>query len=81
MSNTYKFSTNINCGGCVASVKPVLDEVKGIDSWEVDTEHPSKILTVTTNQLSEKEVIELVKSAGFTAKPNKKGIFGGLLGK
>jgi len=81
MSKTYKFSTNINCEGCVASVKPVLDEATNIDSWEVDTGHPSKILTVTTHQLSEQDIIELVTSAGFTAKPKKKGILGGLLGK
>lgn len=59
-----KFKTNINCGGCVASVTPQLNKIDGI-SWKIDTENPDKILTVETDSVSEQEIIEAVKKAGF----------------
>ena len=63
---TFQFKTNINCGGCVAKVTPKLNEVKGITSWKVDTNNPNKILTVETENISSKEVIDTVNKAGFT---------------
>lgn len=59
-----KFKTNINCGGCVASVTPHLNKIEGI-SWKVDTDNPDKILTVETDSASEQEIIDAVKKAGF----------------
>lgn len=59
-----KFKTNINCGRCIASIAPHLNQIKGI-SWKVDTENPDKILTVDSEKASEQEIIEAVKKAGF----------------
>ena len=59
------FKTNINCGGCVASVKPHLDKAEGIEKWEVDTSNKDKVLTVTANGITEDEVINLVEKAGY----------------
>ena len=64
-NKTYQFKTNINCGGCIASLKPQLDNVKEITSWEVDTNNPNKILTVKTDKTTKEEVIEAVEKAGF----------------
>lgn len=64
---TLKFKTNINCGGCVAKITPHLNEEKAIKSWNVDTANPQKILTVETDSLSEIEVEQIVKEAGFKA--------------
>jgi copper chaperone len=61
-----QFKTNMHCGGCIAAVKPLLDRAEGIDRWEVDTEHPDKILTVESSSISEDAVIETVRRAGFT---------------
>ena len=66
--NTYNFKTNINCGGCIKGVTPALNGSSAISSWHVDTENPDKILTVATDTLSEPEVINLVKEAGFEAQ-------------
>ena len=33
----FRFKTNINCGGYVASVKPHLDNIEGIEHREVAT--------------------------------------------
>ena len=63
-----QFTTNINCGGCIAKVTPFLNEAIGIKEWAVDTTDPKKILTVQTDQLKEKEVIEVLNKAGFKAE-------------
>ena len=60
-----RFKTNINCGGCITSVKPHLDNVGGVYNWEVDTTNKDKILTVKSTGITEQEVIETVQRAGF----------------
>ncbi len=65
---TVKFKTNINCGGCVAKATPKLNEETAIKNWKVDTEKPQKILTVETDDLKAKEVVEIVNKAGFNAE-------------
>lgn len=59
-----KFKTNINCGSCIKSVKPFLDEVVGEGNWSVDTDNPEKILTVNTEEETE-DIVEAVSDAGF----------------
>ncbi len=60
-----KFKTNINCGSCVKSVTPFLNELPNITSWEVDTSHNDKHLSVTLNDDNEALVIDAIKNAGF----------------
>jgi len=62
---TYQFKTNINCGNCVSKVSLKLDALEGINSWKVDTDNPSKILTVETESLSQEDIVSAVKSTGF----------------
>lgn len=64
----FQFKTNINCSGCVAMVKPHLDQAPGISEWEVNTENRDKILTVKTEGMTEQQVIELVTKTGFKAE-------------
>lgn len=64
----YKFKTNINCGGCVASVTPHLNANNEIKHWEVDTKSPEKVLTVETDNLSDDAVREIVRKAGYKAE-------------
>lgn len=62
---TKQFKTNINCSGCVAKVTPFLNPLLGENQWQVDTANKDKILTVTSDHLDEKTLLEQVKSAGF----------------
>ena len=64
----YQFKTNINCGGCIASITPHLNANTNIKSWEVDTANPQKILTVETDNLSDEAVREIVNKAGYKAE-------------
>ena len=68
---TLKFKTNINCGGCIAKVTPNLDKTVGKGNWHVDTANAEKILTVETNTLSETDVENAVKDAGFNIAVSK----------
>ena len=64
----FQFKTNINCGGCVAKVTPVLNQANEIKEWNVDTNNPSKVLTVETENLGEEEIKAIVAKAGFKAE-------------
>ncbi|ADY52154.1 heavy-metal-associated domain-containing protein [Chryseobacterium indologenes] len=65
----FQFKTNINCGGCIASVKPHLDNAEGICHWEVDTANKDKVLTIKSEGITEDQVIETVQKAGFKIEP------------
>lgn len=73
---TYQYSSNINCGGCVASVSPVLDAFPSVSSWKVDTNHKQKILTIEGDNLDEGELRQKLADIGFEIKPLKRGLLG-----
>ncbi|MCC5945234.1 MAG: hypothetical protein JJT94_09875 [Bernardetiaceae bacterium] len=63
--NTITLKTNIKCNGCIEKVTPHLDGEARIEKWEVDTKNPNKPLTITTDNFSETEIINLLEKAGF----------------
>jgi len=65
---TLKFKTNVNCGGCISTVTPHLNHLKGIGSWSVDTSNPMKVLTVETPDLNPEEIVATLKKAGYKAE-------------
>jgi copper chaperone CopZ len=64
MTTTRRFKTNLNCGNCVAAVKPLLDAEPSVARWTVDTASPDKVLTVEGDADSE-AVRRIVSQAGF----------------
>jgi copper chaperone CopZ len=60
-----KYQTNLNCGACVAAVKPHLDGDPAIRRWSVDTVDPNKVLTVEGDGVSPEAVERHVADAGF----------------
>lgn len=65
---TIEVKTNIMCGSCVAKVTPTLNQEVGEQNWKVDTASPKKVLTVTTENLSEADIIKAVEKAGYKAE-------------
>lgn len=65
MAQELKFKTNLQCGNCVARVKPFLEKVQGIESWNVDTDNPDKILTVQSSGATTEQIIDAVENVGF----------------
>ncbi|MEN9908166.1 MAG: hypothetical protein RLZZ540_1315 [Bacteroidota bacterium] len=66
---THQFKTNINCGGCIATVTPFLNAMEGVSDWKVDTANKDRILTVKTDETKEQQIIETVQKAGFKITP------------
>jgi copper chaperone len=62
-----KFKTNIKCGGCIQKVKPYLDELKEIKTWNVDLDSPDRTMTVE-GELSSESIIRAISSAGYRAE-------------
>lgn len=65
---TFKYKTNINCGGCVANVTPFLNEEKRIHSWKVDTANQDKLLTVEAEGIDSAEIRKIIEKAGYVVK-------------
>jgi copper chaperone len=68
---TKQFKTNIMCGSCIAKVTPVLNETFGENNWQVDTKGPKKILTVSSDNVDEKEVKKSLEKVGYKAEEIK----------
>jgi copper chaperone len=64
-----KFTSNIKCAGCIAKVTPYFNAATDIRAWHVEVEHPQKVLTVESENLSADDVRSLVAKAGFKAEP------------
>ena len=62
---TLKFKTNINCGNCIRSLTPFLNELDEVEYWKVDTDNPDKILEVKVETGHSQTVIKAVEEAGF----------------
>ncbi len=65
---TNQAKTNIMCDSCIAKVTPVLNETFGENNWKVDTQNPKKILTVSTDNNNENDIIKAVEKAGYKAE-------------
>lgn len=61
----HKLTTNLNCGSCVAAVRPSLDADPAIRRWTVDTNDPGKVLTVEGEEVTPEQIARHVERAGF----------------
>lgn len=59
------YKSNINCSGCVARVSPVLNDLRSIKTWEVNTEDPDKLLTIESEDEVTDEVKLALRKVGF----------------
>lgn len=68
---TYQFKTNIHCDGCIAKITPYLNQVKELDSWQVDLKDPAKILTVEAPESANinEQVTKQLHEAGYQIEP------------
>ncbi|MFN5317486.1 MAG: hypothetical protein ACK5CY_01445 [Bacteroidia bacterium] len=63
------FETNINCDSCINAVRVTLNELVGENGWTVDTNTPSKLLTINSDVIKADIVIHKLEEDGFIAKP------------
>ena len=62
--NTSKFKTNINCGNCLKTVSPFINELDNIDLWKVDFDNPDKILEVEFDEEGKNNIAEVIAAVG-----------------
>jgi copper chaperone CopZ len=65
---TIKFTTNIKCSGCTATVTPFLNNTVGEDNWEIDLQSTDKLLNVVADDIAADEVRKSVEAAGYKAE-------------
>lgn len=66
---TFTFKTSLKCSGCVSALMPFMNELKGVQKWEIDLESENKTLHVKSDDsLGEKDIIDTVAKAGYTAE-------------
>ncbi len=63
-----KFKTNINCNNCLNSVTPFLNQEMDIEEWQVDLEHPDRVLSASLEEDEPNLVIDAIEKAGFKAE-------------
>ena len=63
-----KCKTNINCNNCLNSVTPFLNQEMDIEEWQVDLEHPDRILSASLEEDDASLVISAIEKAGFKAE-------------
>jgi copper chaperone CopZ len=67
-----RFKTNLKCGGCVNAITPYMNEIEGIESWDVDLNSPNKIVEVVTKSASAEEIRQAIEKgiseAGYTVE-------------
>ena len=61
---TLRVKTDLRCGACVASIRPLFDAEPGVTNWTADVSTPDKLLTVEGN-ISATRVGELLNAKGY----------------
>lgn len=62
---TLKLKTNLRCGACVDSIRPLLDAAPGVTRWSADVTSPDKPLTVEGDGVSPGQVDGLLRQKGY----------------
>lgn len=62
---TQHHRTNLRCGACLETIRPVFDREVGPGLWEVDLSAPDKVLTVHSDTVSPARVAELLQQVGY----------------
>lgn len=59
------FKTSLKCNGCVNAIKPGMDSIQDVHSWNVLLDTDNKVLEVEADNDVTEQVLESVKKAGY----------------
>ncbi|MBM3919131.1 MAG: heavy-metal-associated domain-containing protein [Sphingomonadales bacterium] len=65
------FQTDLHCGGCIRKIEAGLNQLPGMDRWEVDLAHEHRLLSVWGDKIDPQAVQVVLESCGFEAKAEK----------
>ena len=60
-----KLKTDLRCGACVESIRPLFDAEPGVARWSADVSSPDKLLTVEGDGLTVATVDRLLRLKGY----------------
>lgn len=63
--------TNLHCNSCVSKIEPILKEDKSIIDYNINLEHPDKLVTVQGSDLDIKRLITQFEVLGYAAQEYK----------
>ncbi|MEO8720679.1 MAG: heavy-metal-associated domain-containing protein [Ginsengibacter sp.] len=63
----YQFKTNIMCNSCIEKVTPVLNQSVGENQWQIDLKDPKRTLTVSSENIIQKDIINALQKVGYKA--------------
>lgn len=65
----YQFKTSLKCSGCVQAITEPLNNLTGVEEWEVDLASSDKVLSLTVDEALEPAVIKkTLADAGFQSE-------------
>jgi len=62
---SFVFKSNLKCEGCIEQIQLPLNQISGIDHWEVDLLHPDKLIILHGELIDYKVVISKIGEAGY----------------
>lgn len=65
---TMRFKTSLKCEGCVTKVTEPLNQLVGEGNWAVDLSSPERQLKIYSGNVTEGQIVEAMKGAGYTAE-------------
>ena len=68
---TMTFKTNAKCMGCLAKIEEILQGKMNREEWNLDLSDSNRPLTVMSDKLAAREIVELISKAGFKREQMK----------
>ena len=60
--------TDLHCNSCVNKVEPILSSNPDIEEYNIDLEHPDKIISIKGKDLKRQELISKIHDVGYHAE-------------
>ena len=80
-SNSYimeaiTLSTDLHCDSCLDKINPLLQDDPSIQEFDINLDHPRKLVTIQGNSLNTELLISKFENAGYHAElvSNNQGI-------
>lgn len=62
--------TDLHCSSCVNTIEPILSGDKNIDEYNIDLEHPDKLITIKGSNINVAKIVSEIRKAGYAAEIN-----------
>ena len=62
------FKTDLHCSSCVSKVTPILEDDSSIKEFNINLDHPQKLITIQGNIINSGKLISKIEDAGYHAE-------------